>query len=425
MNKILIYNQFKSNSLTYTIDFLSEWFESIEFEIIHSLDSLSDSENFFINYTENRVDRSIHLPNAGLLKDGFEMSDFDSFQTQLEFENSSFNFDFLSAIFYLISRAEEYQNPKFDKHGRYEPEESILWKKGLLEEPLIDKWIISFIDIVNREFGLQLKLKHKFEFQSTLDIDHMFAYQHKPLPIKLGSFVKDVLKMKFIKLKRRFSSKDPFDTYSEIFDFHDTLGFKLIVFILCSVRSKFDKSLSPDNKESIYRIQSISDRNDVGIHPSYKSNSNPIKIENEKKLLESIVSKSISSSRQHYLRIKFPLTYRSLIEAGINNDYSMGYPSKIGFRAGTSRPFLWYDLLKDEITTLRIYPFQIMDVTLKSYLKLTPDEALKSSIDLIKKIKEVSGYCSIIWHNSSFYELEGWKDWGETYRNILSFIKSN
>ena len=53
-------------------------------------------------------------------------------------------FDIFSAIFYLLSRYEEYLPYTPDKHNRYPPEESILYKKGWLQRPLIDEWVAAF-----------------------------------------------------------------------------------------------------------------------------------------------------------------------------------------------------------------------------------------------------------------------------------------
>ena len=39
----------------------------------------------------------------------------------------------------------------------------------------------------------------------------------------------------------------------------------------------------------------------------------------------------------------------------------MGYGSINGFRASVASSFYWYDLEKEEATTLRIFPFCFMD----------------------------------------------------------------
>ena len=72
-------------------------------------------------------------------------------------------------------------------------------------------------------------------------------------------------------------------------------------------------------------------------------------------------------------------------KAGIVEDYSMGYPSHAGFRAGTCNPFRFYDLPGERESELQIMPFQVMDRTLKDYMKLTPGEAVNKIKDIIGK----------------------------------------
>ena len=48
----------------------------------------------------------------------------------------------------------------------------------------------------------------------------------------------------------------------------------------------------------------------------------------------------------------------------------MGYADVVGYRASIAAPFAWFDLEKNEETALTIYPFAVMDVTLKNYMKL-------------------------------------------------------
>ncbi|NNE25951.1 MAG: hypothetical protein HKN09_03845, partial [Saprospiraceae bacterium] len=271
---------------------------------------------------------------------------------------------------------------------------------------------------------IEVNRSNSYSFQSTLDIDHISAYKHKPLGIFFGGMLRDLLKGRWKKVAARFWKKDPFDTYDEIVNKHRELELDLKVFILCASRSKFDKSLPPENKEFINKVQNLSDKYEIGIHPSYKSESNYEKIDNEIKLLESIVAKDIQSSRFHYLRIQWPLSYNTLLSLGIKADYSMGYPDAVGFRAGTSLPFYWYDLQKEEQTSLKIHPFQIMDVTMRKYQELNSEEAVQKASQIIDTLKEVGGTFCLLWHNSSFFGLEGWTGWRETYDQILRKAKA-
>ena len=124
-------------------------------------------------------------------------------------------------------------------------------------------------------------------------------------------------------------------------------------------------------------------------------------------------------SRQHFLKLTFPNTYRHLIQVGIQSDYTMGYADNIGFRAGIATPFYWYDLENEAMTNLKIYPFQVMEVTLKEYLKLSPEEAIVYVKPLIEATKAVGGTFTTLWHNSTLSETEGYEGWRRVYEAIL------
>ena len=139
-----------------------------------------------------------------------------------------------------------------------------------------------------------------------------------------------------------------------------------------------------------------------------------------------ITKKTVTSSRQHFLKLNFPSTYQGLINSGIKSDYSMGYAENIGFRAGVGVPFFWYDLEKEEATDLLIYPFQVMDVTLRNYLNLTPEDAFTQVTKIINIMKFTGGTFMTLWHNSSFAEQDGWSsDWKFLYERIIAEAVKN
>ncbi|NJN34523.1 MAG: hypothetical protein HC817_09980 [Saprospiraceae bacterium] len=88
------------------------------------------------------------------------------------------------------------------------------------------------------------------------------------------------------------------------------------------------------------------------------------------------------------MKLNLPETYRTLLENGIEADFSMGYADDIGFRAGIATSFFWFDLGRNEPTALKIFPFAVMDVTLKEYLKLSPDEAIETVRSIIAATKK-------------------------------------
>jgi len=156
----------------------------------------------------------------------------------------------------------------------------------------------------------------------------------------------------------------------------------------------------------------------IGIHPSYYSGEHD-KMSKEKKMLEHIAGRNIHISRQHYIRMKIPQTYHLLLKNGITEDYSMGYGSHLGFRAGTGNSFFWYDLELEAVTTLRIHPFCFMDTTAHFEAKFSAMEAFEK-LNTMSKILERTGSTLItVFHNFSLGTGNEWKGWRQAYENFL------
>jgi hypothetical protein len=114
-----------------------------------------------------------------------------------------------------------------------------------------------------------------------------------------------------------------------------------------------------------------------------------------------------------------PETFRQLRLAGITHDYSMGYADAVGWRAGTNFAFPWYDLEREEATSLTIHPFAAMDVTLKNYLHLDPAEAEQTVLTLANGLQPFGGPFMLLWHNTSFAGIYGWGEWREMFGGLV------
>lgn len=337
---------------------------------------------------------------------------------------SEFPFDLFAASFYLVSRYEEYFPKKIDKHGRFRAKHSLAKKHDFLEIPVVNRYAYELKFKLEAKFPKLIFPKQSFTVNSTIDIDNAYAFRNKGVLHNIGAILSKLLKLK---LKSGLSHlkvffhlrKDPYDSYNEQRRVHKKLNIEPTYFFLLADKSKFDRNLSHKNKALKKLIRKLDAKHTVGIHPSYFSSENIPLIEREKERLEKIVGREVTKSRQHYIRLKIPYTYQSLIANGIKHDYSMGYPSRIGFRASICSSFYFYDLEKDEVSDLRIYPFCVMDTTVKQYMKVRSDKVLRRVKPLFDQVKSVNGEICFVFHNESIGAQGIWKHWNGLYEKII------
>ena len=170
-----------------------------------------------------------------------------------------------------------------------------------------------------------------------------------------------------------------------------------------------------------YLVKKIMAFSGIGIHPSFNSSSLPGKIIIEKERLEEMSGKKIIKSRQHFLKFNLPDTYHSLLAAGITEDYSMGFPTMPGFRAGTCKPFYFYDLKNEKATGLKIFPVTMMEGSFMNS-KTGLDESLQQIFNLIKEVKKVQGTFISIWHNHTVSETTEYSNWRKIHDQMIRAI---
>jgi hypothetical protein len=333
--------------------------------------------------------------------------------------------DPLASIFYILSRMEEYTSTIEDEHGRFPATNSVLHSFDWLEKVMCDRWAVAFLHfLVHHELIVFRNQKHKVEIRPTFDIDNAYAYRLKSGLRKWMSTAKDVLKGNRLRISERKlvltgANKDPYDTYDYIISIARR-GFNVNMFWLLGDYAKYDKNISYKDKRHQRLIRKMAKETTVGIHPSYKSNSYEFYLLNEKERLEVILNRMVIHSRQHFLKLKIPVTYPSISTMGIEHDFTMGYADLLGFRAGTARPFKWFDLNKNQVSNLTIHPFAYMDGTLNEYMLLDTRTAKEKILKLFKEVEKYGGDFIFIWHNETIGNYGKWEGWKEVLEYSLS-----
>jgi hypothetical protein len=357
--------------------------------------------------------------------------DFNGLKAFFKTTDGDFTFDIFAASFYLIARYEEYLPYKPDMYGRYAHENSLAFKEEFLPLPLINRWLKEFTHLLLHRFpSLPLNPPH-FSFLPTYDIDIAYSYLHKGTFRNLGGFVRSMWSSEWRSVAERIAvlfnrKQDPFDSYEWLDKLHENNNLKPLYFLLLAKKNKhYDKNILPKQAGLKTLVQGHSKKYDMGIHPSWQSGDKPQLLQKEMKTLENITGKKVTKSRQHYIRMNLPETYRRLIEAGITEDYSMGYGSINGFRASYTLPFFWYDLEKDERSSLKIYPFCFMDANSFYEQHYNPEQALDEMKHYYQVIKEVNGLFITIWHNHFLGTDSMFTGWKEIYKTMVEKISKD
>ena len=398
-----------------------------------NIDELSTFSGPKICYSLNKNNDSIQISPHGLLslneifKQSFafyrwrELPIF--FQTNPE---NDIPFDIFSASFYLISRYEEYSPLELDVHGRYRVEESLAYQNSFLNIPLVDLWARELGKIIEFKYpGVKVK-PPQFTFIPTIDIDNAYAYKHKGFVRSTLGMANSLFRLRLNEMGKRLGvhlnlMADPYDTYNKLLELlANTPQAKW--FILGGHFCKFDRNISPEKPAMRDLLKRIANNFEVGMHPSYGSGAAIERVRDEMLLLEKVLGKKITSSRQHFLKVSLPHTYRILAELGISHDYSMGYSNAIGFRASTCIPYKFYDLKDEKELPLTLVPFQAMDRALLNSFQKEPKSVVKESIQLAERAKVVGGTFVIVWHNESLSGTNEWKGWERTLGDIVEGV---
>lgn len=436
-SNLLIFTERITTRKEYIFTHLLTELWGIDFELTEDFQYFREYVGPRFAYTRQPVSGELYQLAHGLLDEedirqqDIRVSDFE--QTRAFFlcpPGSFFPFDLFSAAFYLLSRYEEYLPYQADKHGRFEAGQSLAFREGFLKQPVAEIWARAFITMLCEHCPSLKAYYPTFRIQPSIDIDQAYMLRHKGWIRIKCSFLKSLIRLDLPSFKEKWKillkkSPDPFDQYAAFKKIHEQYGLKPIYFFLLGkYRPAVDDiNINPGNKPFRQLIRSLSQEAFVGIHPSYSSGSVAERIASEKEILEGITGERVFRSRQHFLRMRIPHTYESLIKAGITEDYTMGYASHTGFRAGTSSPFYFFDLKTNVRTNLRVYPFCVMDATLKNYMKLDVPEALQELRRLIREVKAVGGAFIPLWHNESLSEYGDWSGWSILYQEMFKLCK--
>lgn len=311
--------------------------------------------------------------------------------------------DIVASAYFLLTRYEELFNGERDVNGRFQGKSSILHKCGALQRPVVDEYgklLRGWLE----EVGIELPEPcSKYRKVITHDVDQVAQYRTAKGfagGIKRLHFA-DALKSQILGVE-----SDPLFTFPWMRSKEKELDTELFMKVAGKKLPQDIPYFDPltDDARKVLKLYPH-----PGIHISYEASKEPQLIKSEVELLSLIAEEKVTKSRHHYLASLKPTDFQYLIDAGITDDYTMGYADEVGFRLGTSRPVRWINPETKEVTGLTLHPLMVMDRTLYDprYMNLKYEAALKKVEELERITEKFSGEFVTLWHNSEVSTLSG------------------
>jgi len=347
--------------------------------------------------------------------------------------------DLIAGTYFLISRYEEMVRPETrDVHGRFPGTESLPYKAGFIDSPLVDEYS-KLLRHQLREAGCAIEEPPARirKIYLTHDVDQLSHYRN------LRGFMGGILRglrwpnegNKAIKSYFGGLRNDPWYTMPWLFKLDNTVRQALgeercepIVFIKVGGGSRReDKPFVTHHIQDFQSLLKLCRLKNIiiGLHASYEAGIHPARITDEKKHLERVSKREITYSRHHYLDTREPKDMQELIDVGITDDFTLGYADVAGFRLGTCRPVKWINPHTRMVTGLTLHPLTIMDSTLsdKRYMYMNAHEAYEYCIRLINMVESWNGELVLLWHNTSV-EDNPQSYHRKLYLDIIKYLKT-
>ncbi|MDG2425390.1 MAG: polysaccharide deacetylase family protein [Flavobacteriales bacterium] len=428
---VLVFTPSPGARLEYALELALGEVLNSDFEVTDELARFDAWSGPKINYSDD-VERNgkgtLHIAPEGLLSERTVRTEEPETgrlgDGMVPFPNATeLGFDALAGIFWMVSRMEEYAPHPVDQHGRFDPRDCVSMRMGWITRPVAERWAIALGRALERCSTFTWTLS-EYKFVTTIDVDSAYAYRHKGLMRTLGGFAKDLMGRDWANFKARARTlmgqqADPFDTYDRFSEIHRRYGAEVVWFFLLADYGMNDKGVTHRSPNLQRLIRGLADHDAIGLHPGYQSHASIEKLDTEMERLRKISRRDVVRTRQHFLLLHFPDSYRRLVERGVLHDHTMGHAKIAGFRSGMSRSYRHFDLEKSCITPLRIHPFVAMDATLNHYMGLSPDGAVAEVERLRDEVAATGGTLRILWHNESVADLWGWKGWTEVYEELI------
>jgi hypothetical protein len=332
--------------------------------------------------------------------------------------------DIVAATLFLLSRWEETQISVRDEHDRMPVTESVAFRQGFLDRPLVDEYAMILREWLEVLLPNWTPRRQRFRVKVSHDIDLVWPFRR--LRGAAGAVARDLLRkrprqtagtaalaMKQLVAPRRTPYYRGIGRLAEISTRH---GFQSAFYFMAADASRYDSGYDPTSPAIRDCIAGLREQGcEIGFHAGYRTLGDPALLAAEKSKLEGILGTTRFGGRQHFLRFRVPDTWRDWESAGLSYDSTLSFADREGFRCGTCHAYRPFDAQRDRELDVWELPLIVMDGTLRQYRELSPAAARQRVRELADRCRAVEGTFTLLWHNSL---VDG--EWGRAFEGMVS-----
>ena len=431
---LLVHVEHPSPRAAYIVTHVVERMLGIPVRITHDADEFGRAEGPRLHYGGAAFADAVHVPWSGALEavPSGDPTVVEQGGMKVLFPVGE-GYDLFAGAFFLLALVDELRCTKRDAHGRIPTKDLFVVRAGLAEEPWLDRWALALHHRLCERWPQLPAAQRRYAHTATVDMDNVLRYAGRPFPRALGATLKDLFALRFDVVVERWMvrvgmRRDPFLRALELVERHAPDLGRPILFFLTKGEGMHDHAVGQHRWPGYFRQRVERAHGNAGIrygiHPSYRSSEDERAHSREVLAFEMDLQVPRVASRQHFLRWKLPDTLRHVARMKFEEEHSLGFTDRCGFRVATCTPFPWYDLEREEETRLELWPFQAMDSALIERMGQGPDGVERAMNGMSDAVRAVNGTFVSVWHDRYLSGHREFAPWPAVFERVVKHAKA-
>lgn len=324
--------------------------------------------------------------------------------------------DQLSTAFYLLSLAQELDDAKRDKFGRFPYAESYQKHFNLATENRVQHCFDAIIRSSPKLNGFskasersRIFISHDVDFiNGALMQDGYYAVRKLDIPALFQIMFSNLL------VNPQWLNMDVIMRIESECDFRST--FYWLVNKGLSKEGIKNADYDFNSKRVLEQVKLVASKGwENGLHKSASDDDFSTEIGK--------LNFTPAGNRYHFLKFRPHNDFALIDAAGLKFDTSLGFAEEIGFRNSYGLPYRPYDFKSGAAFDFVECPLHIMDTTFHYYQKLPTKEAYARIVSFVETNAD-NAVLSVLWHNNYFTPYK-FGEYLDLYKKILLYFKEN